>query len=127
MFPGSPKPLVKLRLSLFLVAIMATSAAAAPLPGHTLVSDATLQHDVTTYIMAIEQVLAARCKKPRIVDTRITRPPKTLAEERGTGLAHAKWTERWTIDRCGKKIPYTIDFDMRGSAGTVFNIKGPRK
>ena len=99
---------------------------AAPLPGQTLVSDPTLQKDVTSDLFVAETALAGKCKSSRIVDTKITRPPKTLATERGTGLAVAKWTERWTIDRCGKKVFYTLHFDMRGSAGTMFEINAPR-
>ena len=102
---------------------------AAPLPGQTLISgsDATLQKDVLADLFTAEKALAGGCKKSRVVDTRITRAPKTLAQERGTGLAVAQWTERWTIDRCGKNVFYFIRFDMRGSAGTIFNIQAPLK
>lgn len=99
---------------------------AGPLPGKTLVSDPTLQKDVTSDLFVAETALAGKCKSSRLLDTKITRPPKTLGVERGTGLAVAKWTERWTIDRCGKKVFYTIHFDMHGSAGTMFEINAPR-
>jgi hypothetical protein len=114
---------MKATLTLVLLAMTSCYAAAAPLPGQTLVSDATLQKDVTADLFTAEKALAGDCKGSRIVDTRIIHPPKSLAQERGTGLAVAQWTERWTIDRCGKKINYTIHFDMRGSAGTRFNIE----
>jgi hypothetical protein len=109
-----------------LIIAASTQSDAAPLPGKTLVSDPTLQKDVTSDLFVAETALAGKCKSSRIVDTKITRPPKTLGVERGTGLAVAKWTERWTIDRCGKKVFYTIHFDMRGSAGTMFEINAPR-
>ena len=112
---------------LFSLGMAAMQLNAAPLPGQTLVSDLTLQKDVTADLFTAEKALAAGCKKSRVVDTRITRPPKTLAQERGTGLAVAQWTERWTIDRCGKKVFYTIHFDARGSAGTMFKIEVPLK
>lgn len=113
--------------SLLLLAITNTFLSGAPLPGQTLISDSTVQKDVTSDLFVAEKALAGSCKKSRIVDTRITRPPKTLGVEKGTGLAVAQWTERWTIDRCGKKVFYTIHFDMRGSAGTVYNIEAPLK
>ena len=117
-------------LVLFSLGIAAVQLNAAPLPGQTLVSDSTLQKDVTADLFTAEKALAARCTKSRVVDTRITRitrPAKTLAQERGTGLAVAQWTERWTVDRCGKKVFYTIHFDARGSAGTMFKIEAPLK
>jgi len=92
-------------------------------PGQSLVTNPTLLHDVYSYLDVTEKALGAGCKKWRVVDTKITRPPKTLGEEKGTGLAYMHWTERWTIDRCGKKALYTIEFDMRGSAGTMFKVE----
>src|SRR5678809_592261 len=92
---------MKTTLTLILLAATCTYGVAAPLPGQTLVSDATLQKDVTADLFTAEKALAGDCKKSRVVDTRITQPPKSLVQERGTGLAVAQWTERWTIDRCG--------------------------
>jgi hypothetical protein len=103
-----------------------TVASATPLSGQTLVSNATLQKDVCSDLFVAEKALAGNCKNSRIVDTKIAKPPKTLGKETGTGLAWMQWTERWTIDRCGKKVFYTIGFDMRGSAGTMFKIEAPR-
>ena len=108
------------------IAITCTLSIGAPLPGQTLV-DGIVQKDVTSDLMVAEKALAGACKKSRIIDTKIARPPKTLGEEKGTGLAVAQWTERWTVDRCGKKVFYTIHFDMRGSAGTIFKIEAPLK
>ncbi len=118
---------MKATLILLLLAATYTRAVASPLPGQTLVSDAILQKDLTSDLFTAEKALAGGCKKSRVVDTRITQPPKTLGQEQGTGLAVAQWTERWTIDRCGKKVFYTIHFDARGSAGTMFKIEAPLK
>jgi hypothetical protein len=117
-----------MKTALFIVTILASSTLvrAAPLPGQTLISDSTVQKDVCSDLFVAEKALAGTCKKSRIVDTKITKPPKTLGKEKGTGLAWAQWSERWTIDRCGKKVFYTIHFDMRGSAGTMFKIEAPR-
>lgn len=105
--------------------IIGPVASGAPLPGQTLV-DGILQKDVTSDLFVAEKALAGQCKKSRIIDTKIAQPPKTLGEEKGTGMAVMQWTERWTLDRCGKKVFYTIHFDMRGSAGTLFKIEAPR-
>lgn len=118
---------MKIPLYVLLILAACTFAVGGPLPGHTLISDGTVQKDVCGDLFVAEKALAGNCTKSRIVDTQITQPPKTLGQERGTGLAVAQWTERWTVDRCGKKVFYTIHFDMRGSAGTVFKIEAPRK
>ena len=117
-----------MKTALFGLTMFATSilVRAAPLPGQTLISDSTVQKDVCSDLFVAEKALAGTCKKSRIIDTKITKPPKTLGQEKGTGLAVAQWTERWTIDRCGKKVFYTVHFDMRGSAGTMFKIEAPR-
>jgi hypothetical protein len=119
-----------MKISLFIftviLAITCTVSAGARLPGQTLV-DGIVQKDVTSDLMVAEKALAGQCKKSRIADTKISRPPKALGVEKGTGLAVAQWTERWTIDRCGTKVIYTIHFDMRGSAGTMFKIEAPRR
>ncbi|MDX6484232.1 MAG: hypothetical protein QOE95_2003 [Gaiellaceae bacterium] len=121
---------MKILLCVMLFPLMAAlQLSAAPLPGQTLISgsDATLQRDVLADLFTAEKALSGGCKKSRVVDTRITQPPKTIGQERGTGLAVAQWTERWTIDRCGKNVFYTIHFDSRGSAGTMFKIQAPLK
>jgi hypothetical protein len=116
-----------IKTTLFLLVILGTCAFAnaASLPGQTLVSNATLQKDVCSDLFVAEKALAGNCTKSRIVDTKITHPPKTLGSEKGTGLAWMQWTERWTLDRCGKKVFYNIHFDMRGSSGTMFKIEAP--
>jgi len=118
-----------MKTTLIALAMFATSVLvrAAPLPGQTLISDSTVKTDVRRDLFVAEKVLAGTCKKSRIVHTTITKPPKTLGHEKGTGLTVAQWTESWTIDRCGKKVFYTIHFDMRGSAGTKFKIEAPRR
>ncbi len=105
------------------ILVLSSIAFGAKLPGESLVSNPTLLHDVYSYLDVTEKALRAGCKKWRVIDTKITKPPKTLGEEKGTGLAYMHWTERWTIDRCGKKALYTIEFDMRGSAGTMFKVE----
>jgi hypothetical protein len=111
------------------LAFAAMSSLQADLPGHTLTNggDSTVQKDVLSDLLVAEKALAGACKKSQVVDTKIIKAPGTLGKEKGTGLAWMQWTERWTIDRCGKKVFYTIYFDMRGSAGTMFKIEAPRK
>ncbi len=85
-----------------------------------------MQKDVLSDMSVTERALSPRCKKWRVVQTVISKPPKTLGKEKGTGLGWAQWDERWTVDRCGRKVAYTIHFDMRGSAGTIFKFEAPK-
>jgi hypothetical protein len=102
----------------------------AKVPGQSLTNgdDPTLQKDLLSDMSVGERAVGALsgCQKWRVVDTKITKRPKTLGEEKGTGLAVMQWTERWTIDRCGKKVFYTIAFDMRGHLGTIFKFETPK-
>jgi len=114
---------------LHIIAALAGAAlacsAAAKLPGQTLTNDvAVLQKDVLSDMSVGERALG--CRKWRVTSTRISKPPKTLGIEKGTGLAWAQWEERWIVDRCGKKVTYTIRFDMRGAAGTMFEFQLPK-
>jgi hypothetical protein len=111
------------KLVVIALLVLCGTALAEKLPGESLVTNPTLLRDVYFNLGVTEKALGPGCKKWRVIDTKITKPPKTLGEEKGTGLAYMHWTERWTIDRCGKKALYTIEFDMRGSAGTTFKVE----
>jgi hypothetical protein len=120
------------RVICFIIILAVSSAASlhAKLPGQTLTNgdDPTLQKDVLSDMSTCEGVFAALsgCKNWRVVQTVISKPPKTLGSEKGTGLAWAQWDERWTVEHCGKKVVYTIHFDMRGSEGTIFKFDCPK-
>lgn len=111
------------KLVVIALVVLCSNVFAGKLPGESLAANPTLLRDVYFNLDVTERALGAGCKKWRVIDTKITKPPKTLGEEKGTGLAYMHWTERWTIDRCGKKALYTIEFDMRGSAGTMFKVE----
>ena len=112
-------------LASVLIIIASAVVATARLPGQTLI-DGRLQKEVTRNLMTAEKSAAGSCTKSRVTDTEVTRQPKTAGVENGTGLTMAQWSERWAVDRCGKTVFYTIDFDMRGSSGTTFKIKARR-
>ncbi|HEY2103586.1 MAG TPA: hypothetical protein VGH08_10075 [Chthoniobacterales bacterium] len=84
------------------------------LPGETITNSkgTTLQPSVCNKIFALERTLAPQCKNPRVAQTTIVGEPRRI------GLRVMQWSERWTIDRCGAKATYLIQFDFRGSVGT---------
>lgn len=45
------------------------------------------------------------CVSRKVVNTEVTRP-----FEPGSREPAGQWTERWTVDRCGRLMPYLVDF-----------------
>jgi hypothetical protein len=95
-------------------------AAIGYLPGDTITNSkgTTLQGNVVNRILAIERTLAPNCHKVRVANTAIVGEPRRLG-----GMM--QWTERWTIERCGAQVFYSIRFDFRRAQGT-FKIEPPK-
>jgi hypothetical protein len=47
---------------------------------------------------------------PRCLDRRISTTEVLGAVERGSQGVSSRWTERWTVNRCGSLIPYLVKF-----------------
>ena len=109
-------------LIILVLAGCASRAQVSRLPGETVtnVTSATLRRDVLRTLWLSEH--ARHAPYPKVVDTRIIEPPKTMIEERGTGLTFAKWTERWVLDRGSSNVTYKIYFDMQGRKGTDLGV-----
>jgi len=52
-----------------------------------------------------------RCGSRKIASTEVTIP---FAQ--GSQGASGRWTERWTVDRCGREVPYLVNY-MRAPDG----------
>lgn len=81
-------------------------------PGETL-ADSALAVDAIQAIYRADDLKGARCEMRRFVDTDIVgtvsgSPP----------AAGARWTERWTMDRCGTRVPFLVDFVPNPAGGT---------
>jgi hypothetical protein len=115
------------RLSILTLVIGTASSLFAGLPGGTLTNgnDPTLQKDVLADMSVTEKALFSSCKNWRVIQTAVSKPPASIGKEKGTGLLWAQWTERWTVEHCGKKSIYTIRFDARGSQGSFFKFDAP--
>ena len=47
-----------------------------------------------------------RCRDRRVSTTEVVVPVEQTAQ----GVS-GRWTERWTVDRCGSMVPYIVKFD----------------
>ena len=98
------------------VAIVLTAPAAAKdrkLPG-TSIAGAGLQADVVRMIGFYELLPRDQCVLWQVIDTLVTEPPADVNRDR--------WVERWTVDHCGKRNLYQIDFLPDPGGGTRFGV-----
>ena len=82
-------------------------------PGNTVASP-LLQRDTLTIINAMDGAEDKACAKRTVVNTESI---KTPARPDDTG------EERWTVDRCGKSIPYRVTFTPSARGGTDISVK----
>ena len=95
---------------------------AAPLPGETRVAtSALLANDVANSIMFFDMLQDSACENRRLVDTRIVAEDEAYVFRNGR-LVEGKWSEVWTLDRCGAPARHRLDFEADGRGGTVFEI-----
>ncbi|MGC2520341.1 MAG: hypothetical protein WA373_14690 [Burkholderiales bacterium] len=85
-------------------------------PGNTG-SSPLLQRDTLTVINAIDGAYDTTCAKRTIVNTEIVK---------GSTSADVTVQERWTMDRCGKTIPYLVTFTPGTQGGTDIGVKQER-
>jgi hypothetical protein len=89
-------------------------AQAAKLPGGSI-ADALLQQDVLPTVWTLDTVWDNACTQRKVVDTAVT----VSGQRPGVD----PWTERWTVDRCGKRIDYVVEFTPSPKGGTDFQVK----
>lgn len=100
---------------------VASSTLAGRVPGDSLTNSKgpTLGFNVLGDVLNWEHSLAPQCKSPRVVNTEIVGDTNKLSF--GSVM---QWTEKWTVDRCGKKVFYTISFNYRRAMGH-YKIQAP--
>jgi hypothetical protein len=81
-------------------------------PGNT-VATPLLQRDTLTIIDVIDGAEDTTCVKRTVVNTETIKKP-TRPDETGE--------ERWTVDRCGKMIPYRVTFTPSTGGGTDIRV-----
>jgi len=89
-------------------------AQGAKLPGGSL-ADAVLQKDVLATVWTLDGVWDNTCTQRKVVDTAVT--------DSGQRPGIDPWKERWTVDRCGTRVGYVVEFTPSPNGGTVFQVK----
>ena len=101
----------------------------APAPGATA-ADSAEQVRVVQAIRAMDNLRTDRCTERRVSDTAVLDSAGAVAAGLGAA-AHdsiAAWErfprhERWTIDRCGKRISYLVEFSREDSGGVAITVR----
>jgi hypothetical protein len=73
-------------------------------PGETL-ADSMLSVNAIQAIYRLDDLQGARCEMRRFVDTGIVGAVSGSPPAPGS-----RWTERWTMDRCGTRVRFLVDF-----------------
>lgn len=78
-------------------------------------ADKRLQYDISQMIWLLEAVNNGECENPKIVYTEIVESPTTPGRD--------KWSEKWTVDRCGERVYYSIGLTPTPEqGGTDFSV-----
>jgi len=83
-----------------------------PVPGETGAAPA-LQRDVLQLMVTMDSGADPACTDHKVINT------EWLETNRETRTA----VERWTLDRCGKKVGYRVTFMPAPQGGTNFSVK----
>lgn len=87
------------------VALLALLGGCATAPGQTARS--TTLSDLLLRLDASEKMGGdPRCRNRSVSSTEVVIPVELTSQ----GVA-GRWTERWTVDRCGVRVPYVVKFD----------------
>ena len=90
------------------------------IPGATI-ADRVLQRDTLAFLAQRDLFEAgpeARCRTRKVVATEVVAPLED-AQVEGDRAVSGKWSELWTLDRCGMRVGYLIRFTTTRN-GTSF-------
>lgn len=83
-----------------------------------------LQSKTQMHILDDDDKVAPGCQQKRFVKADVVRKPSVNAVG-GKGVTERKWTEQWTLDRCGTTVPYYVYFTEVGKGGAYFSVVRP--
>jgi hypothetical protein len=81
-------------------------------PGETL-ADSSLSVNAIQAIYRLDDLRAERCERRRFVDTDLVETRSGAPPAPGS-----HWVERWTMDRCGKRVAFLVEFSPDPAGGT---------
>ena len=83
-----------------------------------------LQSKAQMHVLDDDDKVAPGCQQKRFVKADVIRKP-TVNAVGGKGVTERKWTEQWTLDRCGTAVPYYVFFTEVGQGGAYFSVVRP--
>jgi hypothetical protein len=87
-------------------------------PGGTL-ADSTQAVNAIQAIYRLDDLRGARCEMRRFVDTDVVETRSGTPPAPG-----AHWFERWTMDRCGTRVGFLVEFSPEpGGSGTAVTAR----
>jgi hypothetical protein len=103
-------------------------AAAGKFPGHSL-SSPMLQRDTLSQLIVTDKIAAGaaqvKCQDRTVVNTEVIEQPQDVRRE-GKRLLQGRWTERWTLDRCGSLVLYRVAYSADGKSGISYEVTPDR-
>ena len=83
-----------------------------------------LQSKTQIHILDDDDKVAPGCKQKRFVRADVVSMP--MVNSVGLeGVDERKWTEQWTLDRCGTPVAYDVFFTEVGDGGAYFAVLRP--
>jgi len=93
------------------------------LPGATQ-ADAALQRDTQNYLLTVGAALATdmSCPHARVINTEVVKQPRNVQVRDGR-MVRGEWTEKWTVNFCGKSVAFEIQYRADGHGGVNFSAR----
>lgn len=92
-------------------------------PGRSLAS-ASLKRETLESIRMRQSFSGSACSDNKVVDIQVIdqQVVPTYDGERPTA---GKWTERWTVNQCGKVVQYKTEYSVNPAGAAVINLTPP--
>jgi len=94
-------------------------------PGRSLGS-ATLQRDTLSHILFTDVISTnaahEKCQDRTLIKMEVLERPQNVRMD-GRKLVQGHWTERWTLNRCGKLVAYRVTYLAEEKTGISYDVK----
>ena len=108
--------------------VVAATATPSPIPALKLPgatqADAALQRDTQNYLLTVGAALATdmSCPHARVINTEVVKQPRNVQVRDGR-MVRGEWTEKWTVNFCGKSVAFEIQYSADGHGGVNFRAR----
>jgi hypothetical protein len=82
-----------------------------------------LQSKTEMTILSHDDLAVPSCADKHVVKASPSGEP---AEQSVGSVLERKWTERWTLERCGVEVSYMVFFTVVGNGGAYYAIVDPK-